>query len=484
MRSGLSKSKYLAGLQCLKRLWLEVHHPEHLFISLSQNHTTQQGIQVGRIAQTYFSEGELITADHTNLNLALHQTNLALQQQVNCLFEATFVSDRLLVRCDILRRYSGETWELIEVKASTQLKPEYLDDLAVQLHVLKQNSLNIANIQVMHLNRECVYPDLSNLFIRVNVTSEVEARLQDVQSQLEQFKQVIAQPEEPNILVGTHCQEPNLCPFKNYCWQDVPKQSIFTIPLLSTHKATELVKSGILHVQDLQVDYPLTAKQQRYVTAVINNEVDINTTAIQQELSRLQYPLHFLDFETDSPAIPRFAGFRPYELFPFQYSCHSLHTDGTIQHHEYLHLDETDPRPAFVESLLAHIPAQGSVIAYNASFERTVLKRLAIAFPAYAAALNAISDRLWDQLVIFKNYYHHPDFLGSNSLKSVLPVLVPKLSYQSLTIQDGSSAQALWNIMIRESSDHQKNQIADELRAYCQLDTLAMLKIHYVLAAI
>ena len=181
----------------------------------------------------------------------------------------------------------------------------------------------------------------------------------------------------------------------------------------------------------------------------------IDLAAIKRLIWDLEYPIHFLDFETDNPPIPRFDGLRPYQQFPFQYSCHVLHSDGALTHHEYLHTDMSDPRKPLLESLLNHVSDRGSVVVYNVGFERGVLKDLAIAFPEHAAILESIIDRLWDQLVIFQNHYNHPDFRGSNSLKDVLPVLVPRLCYEDLdVVQDGLAAQAVWDMMIRTTAVH------------------------------
>ena len=201
-------------------------------------------------------------------------------------------------------------------------------------------------------------------------------------------------------------------------------------------------------------------------------------------MANLQYPIHFLDFETDNPAIPRFDGLHPYQQFPFQYSCHVLHQNNEIEHYEYLHTDSTDPRLSVVESLLNHVSSCGSVVVYNASFEQGVLKHLADFFPEHAPPLQSIIDRIWDLLDIFKKHYTHPDFCGSNSLKAVLPVLAPSLDYQDLDVRDGTEAQATWNLMLNTEDETDKNEWINRLKAYCKTDTLATVKIYKALLAL
>jgi hypothetical protein len=167
-------------------------------------------------------------------------------------------------------------------------------------------------------------------------------------------------------------------------------------------------------------------------------------------MSGLTYPLYFFDFETIDYAIPRFDGCKPYQQVPFQYSCHVLCADGALLHREYLHTDRDDPRRPLARALLDHIGETGHLIAYNIPFERGVLRHLAAQFPEYAGRLLDMASRLWDQLPIFRKHYRDYRFGKSNSLKAVLPVIAPELSYKLLDVQNGTEAQVVWEEMIGE----------------------------------
>ena len=242
-----------------------------------------------------------------------------------------------------------------------------------------------------------------------------------------------------------------------------------------------MIERDVLNLKDFQNDCDLTEKQQRYVSCVQNGQPDIDVEAIQRLMTKLKYPIHFLDFETDNAAIPRFEGLHPYDKFPFQYSCHVLYSNGTIKHYEYLHTDMFDPRKPLLKSLLNAVSSRGSVVVYNVCFEKGVLESLSESFHEHAHAIESIINRLWDQLDIFKHHYTHPDFCGSNSLKKVLPVLVPSLCYEDLSVQEGTEAQAIWNQMINTANKIEKNKLIKDLKAYCERDTLATLEIHKVL---
>ena len=479
----------MSGIQCSKRLWYEENHPGRAANnSISQQRRFEQSKEVGVLARDYFPDGVLI--DVIDPLTSAKQTEEAIERGDTCIFEATFISNGVLVKCDILQKDTN-SWKIIEVKASTVnstvkkskiVKEEYLHDLAIQKYVLTGYGLSISKTQLMLINsKECVYPDLSNLFSIEDATDQVDPLINDVHNNVETFKTILAGNDEPQVLIGKQCEKPYPCPFKEYCWRDVPEKSIFTISGLRWNKKNELIEKSIFSLEDLPTDYPLGPKQQAYVNSVLHNEPAIDVDEIQQELANLQYPIHFLDFETDNPPIPKFDGLRPYQQFPFQYSCHVMEQDGAVTHHEYLHTDKSDPRKPLLESLLNHVSNNGSVVVYNASFEKGVLKDLAAAFPEHASTLQSIIDRLWDQLVIFRNYYMHPGFINSNSLKAVLPVLVPSLFHEDLDVQDGLEAQAAWNLMINTTSEKKKSDLIENLREYCKLDTLATLEIHKVL---
>jgi hypothetical protein len=479
MTAYLSKSLYLSGLQCHKRLWLEVNAPTRPALSAAQQRMVDQGTEVGKLARQFFPEGLLIDASFSQVEQAIAQTQSALQAGVTTLFEAAFRHDNIFVRCDILRRLGEQEWELIEVKSATEVKNEHLDDLAIQKYVLAGCGLIVRQSSLMHINsQDCCFPDLSNLFVLEDVTIPVNARQTSISLLLDALRLVLKQTSTPNIPVGQHCHTPYPCPFKTQCWQHIPEKSIFTIPRLSSKKQTELLKRGIVHLNDLPANYPLTSPQRAYVDSVLNTTARIDYQGIAQKLNELEFPLHFFDIETDNPSIPRFNHLKPYSHFPFQYSCHILHADGKLAHGEYLHTNPDDPRIPWIDSLLTHVADQGSVIAYNASFESRILLQLANAFPHYAEFLVAIADRLWDLMDIFKLYYQHPDFCGSYSIKKVLPVLVPHLSYQALAVQQGDEAQAVWQGMIHLEAGEEKLQKIAALKAYCRMDTLGMVEIY------
>jgi hypothetical protein len=480
MMQHLTKSRYMKGVQCPKYLWLDVHDPDKASPpSETQKNQFQQGTEVGILGRTYFPGGVLVSG--LGNQKCQEKTASLIAQGVECLFEATFKWEEIVVKADVLRKIGANVWEIIEIKSSTKVKDEHLEDLAIQWYVIQMNGIALGKASVMHLNsQDCFYPDLSNLFTQVDVTALVQPIVAQMPERLQQFQEWLSQPTELDHPIGDHCTQPYPCSFKAYCWQKVPEISIFQIPRLDKKKREALIAKKIFHLEHLSPDFisTLSANQQLFLDRYLKQEIYINHTAIRELLEQLVYPLHFFDFEAANPAIPRFHGMRPFQRIPFQFSCHILTEEGELSHCEYLHTDREDPRPPLVEALVQAIGHEGSVIVYNQGYEKSVLRELAEFMPQFAPQLHSIVDRLWDQMVIFQHHYQHPDFLGSTSLKKILPVLIPHLSYQELAIHQGDMAKNRWESAIYSDDLVTQAQTWQELRAYCHQDTLAMVELH------
>ncbi|MEN9216448.1 MAG: DUF2779 domain-containing protein [Gloeomargarita sp. HHBFW_bins_162] len=476
----LTKSRYMKGVQCPKCLWLDFHDPGKATPpSESKKCQFQQGTDVGILAREYFPGGVLVSG--CGNQKCQEKTATLIVQGTECLFEATFNWQGIVVKADVLRKIGDNAWEMIEVKSSTKVKDEYLEDLAIQWYVIEQNGIKLTKAQVMHINnQDCFYPDLSNLFTQTDVTGAVRTIVQQIPQRLAQFHDWLSEPTELDHPIGDHCEQPYTCNFKDYCWRDVPEVSIFQIPRLDKKKRATLITDKIFSIEQLSPDFisTLSDNQQVFIQRYLAKEIYINPDGIKELMSQLTYPLYFFDFEAANPAIPRFNGVRPYQRIPFQFSCHILTEEGELTHHEYLHTDREDPRPPLIQALVQTIGEQGSVIVYNQGYEKSVLKELAVLMPEFADHLQSIVHRLWDQMAIFQNHYQHPNFLGSVSLKKVLPVLVPNLSYKELAINQGDMAKNRWEEAIHSPDLVLQAQTWQELREYCYQDTLAMVEIH------
>ncbi len=283
--------------------------------------------------------------------------------------------------------------------------------------------------------------------------------------------------EAPDVQPGEQCTSPYECEFFGRCNPATPENHISFLPNLSRKKRQALLDRGIDLITEIPEEFSLTAMQSRI--RYVQTGLTWFGPELESDLAGLMYPLYFMDFESLNPAIPTFAGTRPYAQLPFQWSVHrQAERFADYEHFEFLAMDSQDPRPAFAGSLLDALGGHGHIVAYNASFESTRLGELAEWFPSYADRIAQVQARLWDLLPVVRSHIYHPAFNGSFSLKSVLPALVPDLTYQGMEVANGTDAGFAWSRLIqRDVSESEKQRLIVALLAYCKQDTWAMVRI-------
>ena len=484
----LSKSRFLAGLQCHKRLYLLVHQPE---IVGEPDEMAQakidEGMKVGQFARALFQKGALVEVRNGNLEKAIAETSrLMRDSKTLAIFEATFDHMKVLVRVDILQRVGrGNGWKLIEVKSSSNRKDYYLADVAIQRFVLDGLGFKVDPC-LMLLNREYVYDgksyDLEKLFKIVDVTAETDVLMEGIPPEIQAQLEVLSQDTIPDIQPGPQCVKPFQCEFFNLCNKPVPADDISCLPRISPSKLEQLEDLGVNSIRDIPADFSLTKYQQHARVAAVSGKAWFSKD-LKKKLGELKYPLYFMDFETLGPAIPRFAGMRPYDQIPFQWSVHVRRKPGSqLEHYEFLAEDTNDPRLNFLGSLLRVIGPNGHVIVYNQSFESGILGKLSECFPEYNPAIIQLQARLWDLLPVIRSHTYHMDYRGFFSIKDVLPALVPEMAYEGMGVKEGQQAGVVWDAMIHgRFSEKEKEKARQDLLAYCCQDTLAMVRLLEVL---
>jgi hypothetical protein len=289
---------------------------------------------------------------------------------------------------------------------------------------------------------------------------------------------VIAAKEQPEIPIGIQCDNPYPCPLHDRCWAFLPDASVFTL-YRGGSKAFTLLQQGVQHLGKIPDDFALTDNQAIQRQAVITGEPHVDRPALAAFLSQLEYPVSYLDFETFSTAIPLHDGVRPYQQIPFQYSLHVVRSAGAKpEHHEFLAAGFDDPRPEFMRRLRADLPKVGSVVVYNASFEKARLAEGCELLPKYGAWYRKVEARMVDLLLPFRGFrYYHGDQQGSASMKAVLPVLTGR-SYADLEIQEGGTASMEFlRVTFGDVTEAERQRVRRQLEAYCGQDTEGMLWI-------
>ncbi len=468
----LTKGKYCKGLQCLKLLYAEESMEEEVDLALELKF--RQGKEVLEAARKQFPDGVLIERDPWGT--VLGRTQKRIDDKTPMIFEATFCHDEVLMRVDVLRRAGEKVFDIIEVKSGTSVKEVHIPDVAVQRYVLEGAGFGVNKTFIMHLNSDYVHPDSGNLFEIEDVTDDVLVHLPDVGGHVKAQKEALGGFKPPEIEIGPQCSGPYDCILEDECWSKIPEISIFNIPRLRWAKKWDLFGNKIIFLGDLPEGYSLNIRQKRFVHSALNNIPIIDDKNIKRELNTLKEPIYFMDFETMNWAIPRYSQSSPYNQIPFQWSLHIL-SGGNLEHREFLAEGLDDSRPGFVRSLIESVGDSGPIVVYHKSFEGGILKNLAGVFPDRQQKLHNIVGRLWDLEKIFLKFYTDSKFFGSTSIKNVLPVVAPELSYDGLEINDGGLAQAGYVKMI-ESEGEEKERLRNALLEYCKMDTMAMVGIY------
>ena len=484
----LSKSRFMAGLQCHKRLYFECFNRDLAdLVDEQQQAIFDTGTEVGELARNLHPGGLLITEDYLHHKDAMKSTEKALSDpSMPAVFEAAFRYDDIRIRADILVRADNDCFDLIEFKSTTKVKEENIPDVSVQLYVLNGCGIKVRSTYIGHINREYIYPggdyDLNQLFLVENVTDQALALLPEIPRLLAEMRHSLQSSEPPEIKIGKHCSKPYVCPYYGHCHTDLPQHHVFQLPWAREKLYRSLDEAGIDDIRSIPADFPgLNTIQKRVRDCVVNRHFYLDRELVKT-LQAFDYPIHFLDFETFNPALPLYPGTRPYQMIPFQWSNHILEKSGQLTHEKFLHEGPDDPRESFTKNLLETLGAKGSIVVYS-SFEAARIRELANTFPSLAnELLNLIDTRIVDLLKLVRKYCYHPLFHGSFSIKSVLPALVPGFDYNDLAINDGMMASIAYAEMRRpETVPERRDFLKEGLLSYCKRDTEAEVQLYQML---
>ncbi|MGB5569611.1 MAG: DUF2779 domain-containing protein [Sedimenticolaceae bacterium] len=474
----ISKTRIIAARQCRRRLWLEANRPDVQIYDSNARRRLSQGQRLHNLLRRLYPDGALID-EKVALPDAISVTakHLARNPQVP-LFEARFSTHQVWVRADIFRK-TPDGFELTEVKSSTRLKPHYLFDCALQNWVISRAGYPVQRTLLAHVDKRFEYggdEDYSGLLKYVDVTERIADLVPEVPGWIDEGLETLSLPNEPDIPTGPHCTRPFACPFMAHCMQPATEYPVGLLPG-GGRIISELVAEGIEDIRDIPEGRLQKPLHRRVRQATLSGKPYI-APEFGDILQSLPYPRYYLDFEAIQFAIPRWAGTRPYQQLPFQWSCHIESAPGQLQHAEFLDNSGDPPMRACAQALVDTLGGEGPIFSYS-RFERSVIHQLGARFPDLRRRLNLLAERLVDLLPLVKAHYYHPAMKGAYSLKAVLPTVAPGLSYDGLGgVQDGIGAQIAYESLIDANTPaEQRRSVSDQLRGYCWLDTLAMVRL-------
>lgn len=485
----LSKSTFVkVATKCELSGYLLFNRPDLREVATGHNKAIMEsGTRVGLIAQNLFRDGvDISKGGRIWGGEQILETRKMLATENNIFYEAGFETPDGLHNCrvDMLVRMRGIT-KIIEVKSSTSFKmPEHLYDIAYQYWVLKQSGYEgKLEAHICYLNKEYVageHLDIDELFVIENVTQRVINCQPLIERKLAEFYKTVYKKTAPAVTMGGHCTKPYPCEFFNHCRKKLPEFSVFDIGSLRKSKAQKLLEQGITEPNQIPKNEKLNQEQWVEVQAAIEKKPTVKKKQILNVLKdfKLNENVFFIDFESFMPPIPIYKGTRPYQHLCFQFCViYKPKNSAEFQVREFLAAHDKDPRRAFIENFLKATEGEGSLIVYNESFERPRLHELALEFEDLAEEIEERINRIKDLMVPFeKRYYYSPLQRGKYSIKVVLPILVPDMSYKNLEIQDGEMAMEAFKDLGSMQPDEQIITRRN-LKKYCEQDVRAMIEI-------
>ncbi|MGE4232814.1 MAG: DUF2779 domain-containing protein [Bacteriovoracia bacterium] len=471
----VSKSSFLKGIQCEKSLYLSIHFPKLADpITERQQAIFDQGHEVQlEVEKRLFPGIHKLDLPPWKIHESI-QASLEALEKYKTIGEATFSrmlgTERLTARVDIVEVIDQKKIKIIEVKSTTKVKPEHYMDLAFQAWIALGAGFEVVSCELIHINSECVFPNLENLFVRQDLSEKVKQTLGEIEAKANLFLNTLKQPEIPNVNVGAYCENPNPCSFLGHCWQKIQRNSVLNLPK-KYFNVWDLFSEGIVSVESISESELEGDLSKKIINAVKTNTRWVDRTEIKKEIRDWKKPFHHLDFETLGFAIPKHKGAHPYQQIPFQFSC-IVESDNSRTHFEFLSDSFFDePMKDLLERLKTCIQKEGSIIAYNSNFEAAVLRLIAEALPDEKDLIESWIQRLVDPLPVFRRAVYDPGFEGSYSIKAVAPAILGEThSYVGLEVRDGEQAQRAYLEYL-----HTKDvKIKKALLEYCHQDTEVM----------
>ncbi len=459
----LTKSDFLQYLESPLHLWAKKHNKIAKSPSAFDIYNMNQGYKVEEFSKV-FLETYLIKASENE----------------SMVWQKSFSDQHYTFRSDALvYKPNSDSYDLYEIKSGTSVKRENYYDVAYQYLIISKKH-KIDTLFLLHLNKNYIRRnelDIKQLFIAEDITKKVLDIIEEVKiARLKAWK--TTRSNSPRGI--EHCYKPGNCPCPDLCHPRLPNFSIYDIPRLTMRKKKELLAMGVLDAKDIPDTFSLNPKQRLIAGLAKSKQEYIDCEAIQKEMGTFVFPLYFLDYETFISAIPLYDSYHAQQQIVFQYSLHKMGSiEDECKHTEYLSTENEEPSRTLIKKLSVEIGTTGTVFVWFKPFEMTRNKELALLHADYADFFIGLNERIYD-LGDFVNlgYYLHPDFKGSWSIKKVLPVMVPELSYQDMEIGQGDQAMMAWQDMINgDMTEGEKKKTQEALLKYCQLDTLGMVRI-------
>jgi len=481
----LTKTDFIQYLNCPKSLWILKNHPEeypHGEFSLFLEKLIKEGYEVEEYAKKLFPRGIGLPTYSTS-----EETKKAMSGEGTVFFQASFeTSEGVFARVDILEKNPDDTFTIYEVKSSTEVKTNnkhnHIKDACFQRFVLEANGHKVSKVCIIHLNKEYIRKgdvQAGDLLHTEDVTEKVDEIFEEISEQISEATKILSEKKiDKDVCSCKRKTRSNHCDTFRYFNKEIPDYPVYEIIRISQKKIWHLVDEGLLDIVDVHPEFELNGKQKLQVQSAQIKKPIVDQKTIAKKLATLKSPLHFIDYETYASAVPKIDGVKPHQHIAFQVSVHTLGESGDLSHFEFLANELTLPKK-LITAVSEFTGSVGTFISWHASFEKTINKNMIEMLPEQADYLKYMNENMFDLEDVFKTDYVDYRFRGSTSIKKVLPVIIPNLSYRELKVRDGTMALDLWGQMVLDPEfDEDKVATQKALLEYCKLDTFAMVEIY------
>lgn len=433
----LDKFLFEAGQQCQKRLWLDYHEPIPEAPSALRQAMSAAGDELRKLARSAFPKGVAIEA--TVAADAAAETRERIAGGAQALFGACFVADGIEVRCDVLVLHKESLCDLFEIKSGTKVKHRYVNDLALQAHVLEASGFKLRAAFLLHVNPKYAhkegtdYPPMQ-LLRSADVTAKVQKQLEPMRRRLQQYRTSLADDAVLQLPTGTFCTNPFPCPHLPRCTREGPALPLRELPELSRQQEIELHKEGIEDLASLDQKHAGLTFRQRRTLACVQSGTSMIEPFVRDELRTCTKPLHFLAIGAITDPLPRFEGQRAWRLVPYAWSAHTVHEDGRLETAAFTHVERTDPRTSFITSLAKHLEVGGTILVWDDEALDELRTLLDDVPAAKAAVRSVVGHPHLDMMQLFDSGVFHPKVRTHADLRASVAALLEDPSGAELPV--------------------------------------------------
>ena len=474
----INKSKYFSFLQCTKKLYLDLN-------TNTQIRTNNLNRSLNKNVMTDYVKDYFASIPEYNLKQIYNTDEFLDNVNNNCDFISFGLNlkfDDLSIKYDVITKIDN-TINIYLIKSAIYAKSYYIKELSLQKYLISKltDVSSVSNLILINNNYEFTKNDI-DLDEYLNII-ECESRIDnddliEVENNLKNIRKEISKIKTPEIEIGSHCKNPYQCNYFDYCRTNMPYFHVEQIPNQSKDQKHKINLLGVKDIAKLPEINWLSEIQNRIINSVKNSEEYINSN-LRTSLSKLKYPLYFMDFETIISPLPIFLNSFPFQPLPCMWSLHKLdNKEENLSYYNFYDFSGNDPRRDFIIKLIDNLGNSGDILIYS-DYEKRILNKIIESYPELKNDIENIISRCVDMLKLVKENYYHPGFKGSFSLKSVSRILPEGDIYNSEYVNSGDDASRVLMQLITGNIDKELIPIyKQELLKYAEKDTLSLVNLY------